>query len=60
MPSQGGGTDPWETGAYDLALEEAGIENFNVVAYTSVIPPEATEVLPMSAVSGACLRIVSL
>lgn len=36
---QGGGTDPWETGSYDLALEEAHIEDFNVVAYTSVIPP---------------------
>jgi hypothetical protein len=36
---QGGGTDPWETGSYDLALEEAHIENFNIVAYTSVIPP---------------------
>ncbi len=35
---QGGGTDPWETGSYDLALEEAHIEDFNVVAYTSVIP----------------------
>lgn len=35
---QGGGTDPWETGSYDLALEEAKIEDFNVVAYTSVIP----------------------
>lgn len=42
--NEGGGTDPWETGSYDLALEEAGIENFNVVAYTSVIPAEATEV----------------
>ncbi len=27
---QGGGTDPWETGSYDLALEEAQIEDFNV------------------------------
>lgn len=27
--------DPWETGSYDLALEEAGIEDFNIVAYTS-------------------------
>lgn len=35
---QGGGVDPWETGSYDLALEEAHIEDFNVVAYTSVIP----------------------
>ncbi|CAL5228910.1 g12131 [Coccomyxa viridis] len=42
--NEGGGTDPWETGSYDLALEEAQIEDFNVVAYTSVVPPEATEV----------------
>ncbi|CAL8463045.1 g2579 [Coccomyxa elongata] len=42
--NEGGGTDPWETGSYDLALEEAHIEDFNVVAYTSVIPAEATEV----------------
>ena len=46
MPTQGGGTDPWETGSYDLALEEARIEDFNIVAYTSVVPPEATEVPP--------------
>lgn len=60
MPTQGGGTDPWETGSYDLALEEARIEDFNIVAYTSVVPPEATEVPPMSAVSGACLQSLSL
>ncbi|CAK0784936.1 hypothetical protein CVIRNUC_008141 [Coccomyxa viridis] len=42
--NEGGGTDPWETGSYDLALEEARIEDFNIVAYTSVVPPEATEV----------------
>ena len=28
--AQGGGTDPWETGSYDLALEEAHIEDFNI------------------------------
>ncbi|MBU7027873.1 MAG: pyruvoyl-dependent arginine decarboxylase, partial [Theionarchaea archaeon] len=27
----GSGIDPWETGAYDLALLMAQIENFNVV-----------------------------
>ncbi len=27
--------DPWETGSYDLALEQAGIEDFNIVPYTS-------------------------
>ena len=32
-----------ETGSYDAALTMAGIENFNVVMYTSVLPPEAVE-----------------
>lgn len=31
---------PYETFAYDLALREAAIENFNVIPYTSVLPPE--------------------
>jgi arginine decarboxylase len=40
----GRGIDPWETGSYDLALMDAGIENFNIVTYTSVLPPEAKEI----------------
>jgi arginine decarboxylase len=36
--------DPYETFSYDLALQAAGIENFNVVYYTSVLPPESYEV----------------
>ena len=40
----GGGVDPWETGSYDLALEMAQIENFNISTYTSVIPRQAYEV----------------
>jgi arginine decarboxylase len=32
-----------ETGSYDAALTMAGIENFNVMLYTSVLPPEARE-----------------
>ena len=40
----GPGNDPWETTAYDLALLEAGIENCNIVKYTSVLPPGATEI----------------
>ena len=36
--------DPYETFSYDLALQQAGIENFNVVYYTSVLPPEAYEI----------------
>ena len=40
----GGGIDPWETGSYDLALERAQIENFNITTYSSVIPRQAYEV----------------
>lgn len=40
----GPGEDPWETGSYDLALLEAELANFNVVPYTSVLPPESKEV----------------
>jgi arginine decarboxylase len=40
----GPGNNPWETGAFDMALQAAGIENFNILKYTSVIPPEATEI----------------
>jgi arginine decarboxylase len=36
--------DPYETFSYDLALQKAAIEDFNVVTYTSVLPPEAREV----------------
>ena len=36
--------DPYETFSYDLALLAAGIEDFNVMYYTSVIPPESYEV----------------
>ena len=32
---------PFETGSYDAALNDAGIENCNVMEYTSVIPTEA-------------------
>ena len=30
----------YETFAYDLALYQAGIENFNIIPYTFVLPPE--------------------
>lgn len=36
--------DPYETFSYDLALQEAGIENFNVIYYTSVLPRESYEI----------------
>lgn len=32
---------PFETGSYDAALNDAGIENCNVIEYTSVIPTHA-------------------
>jgi len=35
---------PAETGSYDAALESAGIEDANVVKYTSVMPPGAKEI----------------
>lgn len=40
----GPGDDHWETGSYDLALMNASIENFNVLKYTSVLPPESREI----------------
>lgn len=36
--------DPYETFSFDLALRDAGIEDFNVVYYTSVLPPESREI----------------
>jgi hypothetical protein len=35
---------PYETGSYDAALNNAGIENCNVIEYTSVIPTEAKQI----------------
>jgi len=32
---------PYETGSYDEALTKAGIQNANIIEYTSVIPTEA-------------------
>src|ERR1700733_5557944 len=32
-----------ETGSFDAALHMAGIENYNVMLYTSVLPPETVE-----------------
>lgn len=40
----GRGDDHYETAAYDLALLKASIENYNVVTYTSVIPPESEQI----------------
>ena len=33
-----------ETGSYDAALTIAGIENANIMKYTSVLPPESAEI----------------
>ena len=41
---QGIPPDPYETFSYDIALLNAGIDDFNVVYYTSVLPPESKEV----------------
>lgn len=38
------GADHFETSAYDIALLDAGIENTNVMMYTSVLPPESKEI----------------
>ena len=35
---------PYETGSYDAALNDAGIQNTNVIEYTSVIPVGAKEI----------------
>jgi arginine decarboxylase len=35
---------PYETGSYDQALNVAGIQNANVIEYTSVIPTGAKEI----------------
>jgi arginine decarboxylase len=35
---------PYETGSYDAALHEAGIENANVIEYTSVMPTDSKEI----------------
>ena len=38
------GQNHFETAAYDIALLDAGIENFNVMTYTSVLPPSAERI----------------
>ncbi len=39
----GGGSDPWEASSYDIALTMAGIQNFNMIKYSSILPGEAKE-----------------
>ena len=35
---------PYETGSYDAALFDAGIQNANVIEYTSVMPTESKQI----------------
>ena len=35
---------PYETGSYDEALTKAGIENANIIEYTSVIPTDSKQI----------------
>ena len=55
---------PFETFCYDSALTEAKIENFNVVPYTSVLPPELYHnIVPVDKVTkffkhGAVLEVI--
>lgn len=38
VSDSGFGDNPYETFAYDLALRKGGIEDYNVIPYTSVVP----------------------
>ena len=55
---------PFETFCYDSALTEAKIENFNIVPYTSVLPPELyNNIVPVDKVTknfkhGAVLEVI--
>jgi pyruvoyl-dependent arginine decarboxylase len=44
--------NPYETFSYDIALFNAGIENFNVIYYTSILSSESHEV-PLKSVKGS-------
>ena len=35
---------PYETGSYDAALNDAGIQNANIIEYTSVMPTESKQI----------------
>lgn len=43
---------PYETGSYDAALNDAGIENANIVKYTSLVPPGCTRIPRSSGLRG--------
>jgi len=50
------GADHFETSAYDIALLDAGIENFNVMMYTSVLPPQSKEITMQEAQDRGLIR----
>jgi len=35
---------PYETGSYDAALNDAGVQNCNIIEYTSVMPIESKQI----------------
>ena len=45
-----------EVGSYDAALDRAGIENHDVMLYTSALPPDAVELSRLPDITmGPCL-----
>ncbi len=46
VTSEGYGDNPYETFAYDIALKNGGVEDYNVVPYTSVLPRMAFGNIP--------------
>jgi len=46
-------------GSYDFALEEAGIHNFNIITYSSILPKSATRIeKPKEMVHGAVMETI--
>jgi len=46
-------------GSYDFALEEAGIHNFNIITYSSIMPKSATRIeKPTEMVHGAVMETI--
>ena len=46
-------------GSYDFALEEAGIHNFNIITYSSILPKSATKIeKPKEMVHGAVMETI--
>jgi len=49
----GGGSDPWEASSYDAALAMAGVEDFNMMKYSSILPKQAKEISRTAALKRA-------